>query len=385
MSKRILVFTDSHIECGVGVNMAALLEELLRRGYTVHCAQRHEDTAYQRRLAAAGVNYHWFPRAPDEDIAAFINDYETPHRIFSAARPDLIYCTNGSPAGCYGAVVAARKLEIPFIISGGLISDQFLGGSDAERAALKRHYLAASAVIAISRQNLDFLRTRLGLPADLGLVVPNSPADSFFEPVDKTVRAARRGELGLAEDDVLCFTAAGLRPIKGYAHQIQAMRYLEKNRQFRGIEFAWAGDGPMREFLAQRIAKYGFSDRVHMLGHRWDVAEWFDAADIFILPSLGEGMPAVVLEAMAKGLPVIATPAGGTPEALGDCGHLLPETDNDNVRARALAKAILAWAGDEKARRSAGARGRARARAKFTRKKMLNAYLEVIAETLAAS
>ena len=77
MSKRILVFTDSHIECGVGVNMAALLEELLHRGYSVHCAQRH--------LAAAGVEYHWFPRSPDEDIAAFINDHETPYRIFSEA------------------------------------------------------------------------------------------------------------------------------------------------------------------------------------------------------------------------------------------------------------------------------------------------------------
>ena len=156
------------------------------------------------------------------------------------------------------------------------------------------------------------------------------------------------------------------------------MRYLEKHRQFRGIKFAWAGDGPMREFLEQQIAKFRLGERVHMLGHSWDVAEWFDAADMFILPSLGEGMPAVVLEAMAKGLPVIATPAGGTPEALGDCGHLLPETDDDNVCARALAKAIVNWAGDKKARRSAGAR------TKFTRKKMLNAYLDVIAETLAA-
>ena len=102
-------------------------------------------------------------------------------------------------------------------------------------------------------------------------------------------------ELGLSEDDILCFTAAGLRPIKGYAHQIQAMRYLEKQQQFRGIKFAWAGDGPMREFLEQQIAKFGLVERVHMLGHSWDVAEWFDAADMFIWPPLGEGMPAVVL------------------------------------------------------------------------------------------
>ena len=384
MNKRHLLFTDSHIECGVGVNMAALLEALVGHGYNVSCAQRYEDTEYQRRLASLGVKYYWFPRSPDEDIAAFINDHQTPYEIFRQARPDLIYCTNGAPAGCYGAIVAARKLNIPFVISEGLIAEQFLGGTDAERAALKRHYLAARAVLTISQENLDFLRARLGLPADLGQVIPNSAADSFFEPADKAVRAARRSQLGVSDADILCFTAAGLRPVKGYAHQIQALRYLEKHALFPRLKFAWAGDGPLRGFLEQQTAKHGFTKHIHFLGHSWEVAEWFDAADIFILPSLGEGMPAVVLEAMAKGLPVIATPAGGTPEALGDCGYLLPASEDDNSRARALTKAIVNWAGDPEARRRAGARGRTRARAKFTRQQMLSAYLDVIAQTLAA-
>ncbi|MDA0231621.1 MAG: glycosyltransferase family 4 protein [Proteobacteria bacterium] len=384
MNKRIMVFTDSHIQCGVGVNMAALLEALIGCGYSVSCAQRYEDTEYQRRLAALGVQYYWFPRSPDEDIAGFINDHQTPYEIFRQARPDLIYCANGAPAGCYGAVVAARKLNIPFVISEGLIAEQFLGGNDAERAALKRHYLAARAVIAISQENLDFLRTRLGLPTDLGHVIPNSAADTYFEPMDKAVRAARRGQLGVSDADILCFTAAGLRPVKGYAQQIQALHYLEKHALFARLKFAWAGDGPLREFLEQQTAKHGFTNQIHFLGHSWEVAKWLDAADIFILPSLGEGMPAVVLEAMAKGLPVIATSAGGTPEALGDCGHLLPQIEDDNSRARALAAAILDWADNPEARRRAGARGRARAQAKFTRNQMLGAYLDLIGQSLAA-
>jgi hypothetical protein len=79
------------------------------------------------------------------EVGAFINDHQTPYEIFRQARPDLVYCTNGAPAGCYGAIVVARKLDIPFVISEGLITEQFLGGTDAERAALKRHYLAARA------------------------------------------------------------------------------------------------------------------------------------------------------------------------------------------------------------------------------------------------
>jgi len=63
------------------------------------------------------------------------------------------------------------------------------------------------------------------------------------------VRAARRGQLGVSDADILCFTAAGLRPVKGYAHQIQALRYLKKHALFPRLKFAWAGDGPLRDFL----------------------------------------------------------------------------------------------------------------------------------------
>ncbi len=382
MKKRILLFTDSHSQCGVGINMAALLEELAGRGYVTLCAQRREETVLQRRLSALGVKYFWFPRAPDEDIAAFINDQVTPLNIFREAQPDLIFFANGTPAGSHGAIVAATKLGIPYMICEGLIAEQFLGGNDGERAALKSHYLAASMVITKSRENLEYLRARLELPDDVGMHIANSAPDSFFSPVDEKIRSARRRQLGVSMDDILCFTAAGLRPVKGYAHQLQALRLLEGHAIIPHLKFAWAGDGPLRDFLEQYIAKFAFNDRVHLLGHSWQVGEWLDAADIFILPSLGEGMPGCVLEAMAKGVPVIATRAGGTPEALGDCGQLLPEAADDNARARDLAEAIVKWVTDEPARRRAGARGRERAATYFTRRRMLDSYMKAIEKVL---
>ena len=280
--------------------------------------------------------------------------------------------------------MAARGLAIPYMIREGLIAERFFAGNDGDRAALRRNYLAARTVIAQSRENLDFLRSRLDLPADFGRVIANSAADAFFAPCNQAARAARRRQLGLSETDILRFTAAGLRPIKGYAVQIQAMRHLERRSPSHRIRFAWAGGGPMRDFLDRQIARFGFAGHIHLLGHVADAAEWLDAADMFILPSLGEGMPGSVLEAMAKGVPVIATPAGGTPEALGDCGHLLPETEDENGRASALAEAILNWADDDNARRRAGERGRARARAHFTRAPMLKAYMESIEQLFAA-
>jgi glycosyltransferase involved in cell wall biosynthesis len=212
--------------------------------------------------------------------------------------------------------------------------------------------------------------------------IPNSASDPFFAPVDERIRATRRQQLGVSETDVLCFTAAGLRPVKGYAYQLQALRYLEGQAIFPRLKFAWAGDGPLRGFLNNRIAEIAFTEKIHLLGHVSNVVEWLDAADIFILPSLGEGMPGSVLEAMAKGVPVIATRAGGTPGALGDCGQLLPDTADDNARAHDLAEAIRYWAEDKKARRSAGARGRDRVAAHFTRRRMLDAYMEAIEKVL---
>ena len=382
MKKRILLFSDSHNQCGVGINMAALLEELVERGHETFCAQRHEDTELQRRLTTLGVEYFWFPRAPDEDIAAFINDQVTPFNIFRKAKPDLIFFANGTPAGSHGGILAATKLGIPYMISEGLIAEQFLGGNDGERAALKSHYLDARAVITKSHENLEFLRARLKLPADVGMSIPNSASDSFFAPVDERIRATRRQQLGVSETDVLCFTAAGLRPVKGYAYQLQALRYLEGQAIFPRLKFAWVGDGPLRGFLNNRIAEIAFTEKIHLLGHVSNVVEWLDAADIFILPSLGEGMPGSVLEAMAKGVPVIATRAGGTPGALGDCGQSLPDTADDNARAHDMAEAIRYWAEDKKARRSAGARGRDRVAAHFTRRRMLDAYMEAIEKVL---
>ncbi len=378
MTKRILFYTDSHSQCGVGISMAALLEESVRRGYATFCAQRREDTEYQRRLTSLGVTYHWFPRAPEEDMAAFINDHETPTGIFRDVRPDLIFFANGIPAGSYGAVQAARKLAIPYVISEGLLAENYFGGNDEERAALKRNYLAARAVIAKSRQNLDFLQHRLALPEDFGSVIHNSAADNFFAPPDAAARRLRRHIMGLAENDILCFTAANFGPIKRHGQQIQALRHLEGQPLFNHIKFAWAGGGAGRARLEQQIAEFGFDMHVYLLGHIPDVAEWLDAADIFILLSRIEGMPSSVIEAMAKGVPVIATPAGGTSEALGDCGTLLSDSADDEALARALADAISAWAGDPKARAEAGARGRARAQELFTRKRMLDAYMAVI-------
>jgi tetratricopeptide (TPR) repeat protein len=112
------------------------------------------------------------------------------------------------------------------------------------------------------------------------------------------------------------------------------------------------------------------------------MADWLDAADIYAHPSEAEGMPLAVMEAMAKGLPVIATAVGGIPEELGDTGRLLPPPTDPAATGQALADAITAWAADPDRRRATGAAGRQRAQALFREERMLAETLGVIDRAL---
>jgi hypothetical protein len=119
--------------------------------------------------------------------------------------------------------------------------------------------------------------------------------------------------------------------------------------------------------------------QVKLLGRRWDVVEWLEAADVFVLPSEAEGMPLSIMEAMAKGLPVVATAVGGIPEELGETGRLMPHPQQEpHAVAGVLAETIEAWACDAGLRRAAGEACRERAEAVFREERMILETLDVV-------
>ena len=140
---------------------------------------------------------------------------------------------------------------------------------------------------------------------------------------------------------------------------------------------AIAGRGKQEEPLRRLAHELGFAERVHLLGLRDDVDTILTAADIFAQPSLSEGLPLAVLEAMSFGLPVIATRVGGIPEAVvdGETGYLVPPGDPETLAA-ALTRVI------ESADRGAsmGSAGRERAAAEFSVERMTDAYRQLYHE-----
>src|SRR5207244_4140922 len=148
--------------------------------------------------------------------------------------------------------------------------------------------------------------------------------------------AVKRKELGLPPDGVIVGTVGRLVPIKGLEWLLKAAPQVLA--QFPQACFVIIGDGPLLSELKELASELGISPRVVFLGTRHDIPECLTALDLFVLPSLNEGMGRALVEAMAVGCPVVATCVGGIPDVVTDgaTGLLVPPRDD-----RALADAIL--------------------------------------------
>lgn len=145
-------------------------------------------------------------------------------------------------------------------------------------------------------------------------------------------------KFGIAENSFVFGAAGRLAPTKGLRYLIRAFAQVKK--QLRNVELLIAGAGELEGRLEKRAVKLGCKDSVHLLGHVDNMPEFYSAVDVFVLPSVAEGLPKAIIEAMAAGILCIATNAGGIPEILGNgpCGLMVP-IKNQNALANAMLKA----------------------------------------------
>jgi len=241
------------------------------------------------------------------------------------------------------------------------------------------HYWHAKAVIAVSRDNLLVLRRDYGLPPGKGEVIHYGRPDSYFERQRAEVRQRVRRDFSIPGDAVLCLTIGRLEVVKGYAHLLEVLRELRYRPMWPSLYFAWIGEGSLKAQLEVGLNRIQAADHVMLLGKRWDITDWLDASDVFVLPSYFEGMPLAVMEAMAKGLPVMASAVSGTPEELGDTGKLLPSPLVDpGALAREIVATLEIWARDAGLRSAIGDAGRKRAQALFREDRMVRQTAQVL-------
>ena len=387
-AKHILLYSDDPEFGGVAQWNHNILLALAGRGYRVTCVQTRCDSPLVKEREAVGIRHQWLDYDTGKEFARTLTDRSHAEKIFGADRPDLAIFADCCPVSNLAARQVAMDAGIPFVTVVHFVGEYLAKNFAAYLPALARQHSAARSVIAVSQDNLDLLRQHFGTPASQGLVIHNGRPPRFFAPVDPAVRARLRAEQAIPADAVVCFTAARLTDIKGFAYQLEAIKLLKKKMGLKNLCFVWAGDGDQRVAITKQIADLQVGEQVRILGHRWDIAEWYDAADIFILPSQLEGMPLSIMEAMAKGVPVIATAVSGTPEEMGQTGKLLPNPlkDADGV-IRELAATIEAWAKNPALRAEQGRLSKARAEEMFRECLMVDRTLSLIAShlTVAAS
>jgi glycosyltransferase involved in cell wall biosynthesis len=216
-----------------------------------------------------------------------------------------------------------------------------------ERSCLP-HY---DAVISVSDDLAQQVRA-LGVPEERSYLIFNGIDERAFQRRYPAASSPLRERCAVPANCLVVGAVGRLSPEKGYEILVDAAATLRS----RGVDFeVWiAGQGALRERLQRQVQRRGLQDRVKLLGFLEDPAELFQALDLFVLSSLREGFPNVLLEAMASEVPVVATAVGGVPRLVADdlTGLLCPVGDADALATsieRALAdpalRARLAQAG----------------------------------------
>lgn len=210
------------------------------------------------------------------------------------------------------------------------------------------------------------------------VVVPNGvDTERYPAPVD---RARLRSELGLAPSHHAMIMVGTFKRQKGHVHLVRALERVAP--RFPGLRLLLAGDGELRPEIERLVRDAGLADRVRFLGSRRDVPALLAASDSFVLPSLWEGLPIALVEAMASGLPVVATAVSGTSQVMvdGTTGWLV-EPGRPDVLADAISELLR---DPERARRMA-ATGRERVNRWFSARRQAEHLASLFAGTAGAA
>jgi glycosyltransferase involved in cell wall biosynthesis len=353
MPRTVIHYTDSTGFGGAEVSLLTLLEGLDRRHWSP--VLFHHGGAGIRLLldqaARLNVRTRQIARVAGLfDLLRLVREVRSENAsVFHAHLPWALRCGPG--------LVAATLARVPAVIA----TQQLFRRIGSTHRLIRNRLIAAGVdrYIAVSSEMADMLHRTAFLPRRKVVVIRNAVDVRRFGEVPA---GALRSKLERVPGRPIVLTVARLDPQKGLGD------LLEAAAQVPDSNFAIAGEGPDRERLEGAARSLGLHGRVTFLGHRDDVADLLGSCDVFVLPSLYEGFPLSVVEAMAAGKPVIATAVGGTPEAVsdGETGLLVPPGNPS-----ALAAAIRSVISDPGLGRRLGRAGRERALREFSAEEMV--------------
>jgi len=318
-----------------------------------------------RELSGTGVRMELFPRLErpfSPHLARWLTATMQRNRIALAHSHEFTMAV-------YGAW-AARRAGIPHLFT--MHGSRYYAARWQRRLAMRVASGISGSVVAVSKSLSQHLSRDLWLRASRIATIPNGAA---LTPV---AQSSLRAELQLRPDDRLALAIGNLYPVKGHTHLLEAFGLLA--RRFPRLHVAVAGRGDLDAPLRARARALELDDRFHLLGLRSDVANLLAGADVFVLPSLSEGLPLALVEAMLAGRPIVATAVGEVATVLNGgrshAGLLVPPGD-----PAALANALTALLSDPREAEQLAAAAARRAE-DYTLAKMTERYVALYTSLL---
>ena len=288
-------------------------------------------------IRVASPKYPLLPKVSENLHAGFMGSTLAPAiaRLHERHRFDVMNAQWLYPDGVASARIA-RRLGIPLVLT-ALGSDVNVFSAEPRKWSQVMASTRVAAVVTTVSQALAERLAAEGVPREKLVAILNGADHERFRVRD---RGACRRELGLPEDGKAIVFVGRLVEIKGVNRLVAAAARLAATDP--GFTVYLVGDGPLRQALLDDIRARGLDSRVKWMGSRPhdQVATWMGAADVFCLPSLNEGCPNVVLEALFSGRPVVASRVGGIPEMVNETNGLLPPAGDAEALASALAQAL---------------------------------------------
>ncbi|MCJ7978199.1 glycosyltransferase [Aeromonas veronii] len=189
----------------------------------------------------------------------------------------------------------------------------------------------------VSQEAVDAFIVQGAVPATRMLAMPNG-IDTVRFTFNPASRTSLRAQLQLTDDTPLILAVGRFNIQKDYPNLLTAFSQLPSDLSH--TQLAIIGTGEEQANIEALAVQLGLTDRIHFLGLQRNVHEWMNAAEVYVMSSAWEGMPLVLLEAMASERVVVATDCGGVKEVVGDCGILVPPK-NSKALADALTQALV--------------------------------------------
>lgn len=295
----------------------------------------------------------------NKDPGPLLLYFKAIYQIIKSIAPDIVHTRNLSAIECQ---VVAWMARVPLRIHSehGRESNDLMGENKKNQRVRKMAKPFIHQYIALSKDLESYLKDKIGVDSD--------KIKQIYNGVD--YQRFTHQQRKMTNDTTRIISVGRLQSVKNFPVLIMAIKKL-KESGYKNIQLNLVGDGPEKASIQQCITENDLQKQVMLLGNRDDVPDLLMSSDIFVLPSLIEGISNTILEAMSVGLPIIASRVGGNPELIVDhqSGRLFPSGD-----VYALVDALKLYIDNKQMRLSHGEKSRERVETLFGLAQMVQKY-----------